>query len=163
MAAKEKTKQSKVDPVKVVEEISSTLLGLMGSKANAEVSLDKENDAVLVDIQTDDESGLLIGSRGDTLQSLQTVIGMIYKSKTEEWKRILVNVADWRERQQEKLDQLAKSTADRAVETGEPAPLYNLTPAERRLVHMALVDNKDVETESVGEGKERHLVVNPKK
>ncbi|QQS39054.1 KH domain-containing protein [Candidatus Woesebacteria bacterium] len=153
----------KQDPASIVEEIARELLRLMGSGADLEVKEDSVNDAILVDIKTEKESGLLIGSRGETLLALQTVISMIYKSKTGEWVRVLINVADWREKQNEKLNHLAVTSAQRAAETGEDVPLFNLSPAQRRIVHMALVDNKEVETESVGEGQDRHLVIHPKR
>ena len=75
-----KTKKEK-DKVLLVKEIADKLLDLMGTKAKAEVSEDKESEAIVVNIETEDEAGLLIGSRGETLDSLQTIIGMIFRNK----------------------------------------------------------------------------------
>ena len=97
------------------------------------------------------------------LNSIQIILGMMYRQKTGEWKRILVNVADWREKEQVRLENLAEVTAQRVIETGEPQSLYNLTSAQRRIVHLTLSENKRIETESLGEGKDRYLIVNPKK
>lgn len=170
MAANKKTKKpkkkittSKADHIKTVTKLSEDLLSLMGSEANVNVSEDKENEALLIEIDSEKETGLLIGPRGETLNAIQSIIGMIYKRKTGEWKRVLVNVSDWRERQKEKLNQLALNSAERVKRSGESLPLYNLTPSQRRIVHLALVDDKEVETESVGEGQDRHLVIHLKK
>lgn len=156
---KEKKSKDKINKVEEIRKISEKLLELMGTKAKPHVSEDVKNDAVVVDIETSDEAGLLIGSRGDTLNSLQTIIGMIFRQKTGEWQRILVNISDWRERQEERLINLAQQAAQRATETQEPQTLYNLNASQRRVVHMALAEDKDVETESKGEGRERYLVV----
>jgi spoIIIJ-associated protein len=88
---------------------------------------------------------------------------MIYRQENGEWKRISVNVGDWREKQEEYLSEMAKVTAERAKQTGEPQNLYNLSPSQRRIIHIALSEDKEIETESVGEGEERYLVVKPKK
>lgn len=158
-----KRKKRSDDPVEIVKKLAEKLLELMGSKAEVEVGLDKENEAVLVEIKTEEEAGLLIGNRGDTLSSIQTILGMMYRTRTNEWQRILVNVADWREKQETRLQNLAEQTAERTLASSEEQTLYNLNASQRRIVHMALSEVKGVETESAGEGKERHLVVRPKK
>lgn len=158
-----KTKTKKTDKIALAKEIAKKLLALMGTKAKPKVSEDVESEAVVIDIETDKEAGLLIGSRGETLNSLQTIIGMIFRKRFGDWQRIIVNVSDWRERQEERLKDLAVQTAERAEDTREPQTLYNLTAAERRTVHLTLADNQEVETESLGEGSERYLVVSPKR
>ncbi|MFV1917087.1 MAG: protein jag [Patescibacteria group bacterium] len=147
----------------LVKEITEDLLKLMGTKASAKVSEDKEAEAVVVDLETEEEAGLLIGNRGETLDSLQAIIGMIYRQKKGEWQRVILNVADWRKRQEERLQELADQAAERAKETGLPQSLYNLTPAQRRVVHLALSEDKDIETESQGEGRDRYLIIHPRK
>ena len=56
---------------------------------------------------------------GETINSLQTIISLIYRQKTGDWKRIVVNIGDWREKQEERLKSLAEQTSARAIETGE--------------------------------------------
>lgn len=153
----------KKDLTKVVQKEADELLSLMGTKAKTEVSYDSENESFVVDVATDEETGLLIGRHGETLNSLQVVLGMVVRQETGEWKRVLVNVGDWREKQEEYLTQMAKTTAERAKTTGELQPLYNLTPAQRRVIHLALSEDPEIETESQGEGEERFLIVKPKK
>jgi len=148
---------------KKIEKMAEKLLELMGTKAKAAVSEDKENEAFVVNIETEEERGLLIGHHGETINAIQAALGMMVRQEEGEWKRIIVNVGDWRERQEEQLVKLASEVAERAKQTGEPQPLYNLTPAQRRVVHLELSKDTEVTSESTGEGSERYLVVKPKK
>lgn len=164
-AKKKKVKKDKKDKkeinkaVKEVKDIAKKVLSLMGVKGKAEVGYDDENEAVVVAIETEDEAGLLIGTRGTTLNSLQLIIGLITRQRLGEWMRVLVDVADWREKEEERLKQLAEQAAERAVSTGEPQALYNLSAAQRRIIHLSLSDHKEVITQSHGEGADRYLVI----
>lgn len=149
------------DKVKIVKELATELLSLMGTSAKIEVYEDKDNEAVKVDIKSEEELGLIIGKRGETLLSIQSVLGMMVRQKTSEWVRIIVNVGDWREKEEQYLENLAMQTADRAKDTGEAQELYNLSSSQRRIVHMVLAKVDDVKTESLGEGKGRYLIVKP--
>jgi spoIIIJ-associated protein len=146
-----------------VKDLAEELLCLMGTSAKVDVSEDKENEAVVVNIQTESERGLLIGHHGETLNAIQAALGMILRRETGEWVRVIVNIGDWRERQEEQLKKLALEVAERAKQTGEPQPLYNLTPAQRRVIHLELSGDEQITTESTGEGTERYLVVKPKR
>lgn len=147
---------------KILKEIVDMLLKLMGTKAGVEVSFDQENDAFSVSIDAADETGLLIGRKGETLASLQTILGIILKQKIGEWKRVIVNVGDYREKEEDYLRNLGLSAAERARETGEDQFLYNLKPGQRRIIHLTLANESGIITESVGEGEERYLVVKAK-
>ena len=167
MAAKKKSKKETAKKrakkeVKIVEEIADSLFSLLKVKASLAVSEDKENDAILINITSDDAAGLLIGNRGETLNSIQIIIGMIYRKQTGEWKRILVDVANWREKQKDRLTQLAQQTAERVKSSGQPQPLYNLSASQRRVIHLTLAKDKEIKTESVGEEQDRYLVIAPK-
>ena len=115
----------------------------------------------MVDIDAKEETGLLIGRRGETLNSIQTILGIMARQKTGEWARIIVNVGDWREKQESHLKELADQAALRAKETGQPQPIYNLSASQRRVIHLALAEDPEVETISEGEGEERYLIVKP--
>ena len=73
--------------VEVLQKVTDELLGLMATKAKAEVSYDKENEAFTVNIDAGDETGLLIGKKGETLLGIQTILGFLLKQKTGEWNR----------------------------------------------------------------------------
>lgn len=145
-----------------IKKTAEKLLSLLGVKANVDVVEDKENEAWRVGIETED-AGVLIGHHGETIGALQLLLGQLVYKKKDVWERILVNVGDWRERREETIRGLARSAAQRAKDSGEPQSLFDLTAAERRIVHLELAEDEDVRTESEGEGRERHLVVKPKK
>ena len=139
--------------------ISKDLFGFMGVTATPSTSYNQENDTFVVTVEAGDETGLLIGRKGETLASIQTILGIALKQKVGDWHRVVVNVGDYLEKEEDYLKNLASSAAARAKETGEPQSLYNLKPAQRRIVHMFLSEDKEVSTESIGEGEERYLVV----
>lgn len=160
-----KTKEKNIFSKKnlqVVEKLAKELLSLMGTKAKVKVSEDKQNQTAKVDLDAGEETGLLIGNRGETISAIQVVLGIIIRQEVGEWMRIVVDVGDWREKQEEQLKELAEQAAERVKQTGEPQALYNLNPNQRRIIHLGLSDDSDVETESVGEGVDRYLVVDLK-
>lgn len=148
--------------VKELKKLTDELLSLMSTKASAEVSFDKANESYVVNINGGDEAGLLIGKKGETLLSIQTLLGVLLKQKTGEWLRVTVNVGDYLEKEEEYLKNLALGAASRAKETKEPQSLYNLKANQRRIIHMILSEDSEVVTESMGEGEERYLVVTAK-
>ncbi|HET7098836.1 MAG TPA: R3H domain-containing nucleic acid-binding protein, partial [Patescibacteria group bacterium] len=153
---KEAKNVSEEKNLKNLQKISEELLSQMSTKAIVEVSFDKENEAFVVNIEGGEETGLLIGKKGETLTSIQTILGILLKQKTGEWSRVVVNVGDYREKEEDYLKNLALTTAERAKETKEPQSLYNLTAGQRRIVHMTLSEDEDIETESMGDGGERY-------
>src|SRR5258706_3956975 len=156
---KSKSVSSDKKTLEALEQMVSALLPLMAVKATAKVEFDKDNDAYNVNIDGGDETGLLIGKKGETLSSIQTVLGIMLKQETGEWSRVVVNVGDYREKEEDYLTSLAESTAQRVKETGESQSLYNLKPWQRRVVHMHLSEHSGIVTESMGEGEDRYLVV----
>ncbi|HEX6977152.1 MAG TPA: KH domain-containing protein [Patescibacteria group bacterium] len=147
------------------KKLLTELFTLIGIKAEFEVSVEEPKDeekVVNVKIDSKEESGLLIGSHGSTLEALQYFLGLALKNETGEWARVNVDIANWKEKQNDHLISLAQHTAESAIRKGEPQYLYNLTPGQRRIVHMELANNTEVETKSEGEGEERYLVVQPK-
>jgi spoIIIJ-associated protein len=146
---------------KTIQDLTEKLLSLSGVSAQVEV-IDMGENTYTVNLSTDDETGLLIGFRGENINAIQTVLGMMLKGQTREWCRLIVNIGDYREKQEEKLKELADQSADRAIETNESQPIYNLTAAQRRVVHMHLSERSDITTESQGEDPERYLVVKSK-
>lgn len=146
--------------IKDIEEKTVKLLELLGSKAKVDV-VEKE-DSFSVDLKAEEETGLLIGRHGETINSIQSILALSLREALDE-KKIFVNVGDWREKQEEKLNEMAEQIYQRAIDTGESQPIYNLTPSQRRIIHLALSEKKDVETESTGEGENRYLLVKPKK
>ena len=151
--------------MKAEELIKSTteeLLELLGATGEVTVSENTEEESYEANIETED-AGILIGHHGETIDAIQLIVNQTLFSKLpeEERKRVMVNIGDWRERRKDTLLHLADNLAVRALETGEAQPIYDLTPSERRILHVYLEENKEVVTESEGEGRDRHGVVKP--
>jgi spoIIIJ-associated protein len=87
---------------------------------------------------------------------------MALRQASGEWHRITLNIGDWKEKQEEQLSELAQQTVSRAISTGEPQMLYNLSASQRRTIHMLLAKDDKVQTESEGEGIDRHLIIRPR-
>ena len=133
------------------------LIKLLDLEANVEGKF--EDETIHLTVSTDN-SALLIGYHGKTLSSLQTILGAIAYKKFGKT-RIIVDVGGWRQRRDQTIIQIAQTAAERAKSAGIPQPIYNLTPYERRIVHMTLAQDSDVKTESQGEGSSRYLMVKP--
>jgi len=153
---------AKTSLIKNIESITRELFEKLGVDAEIQISEDKANEVINIKITSDKDAGILIGRKGENLFALQSVIGMIVKNKTGDWVRIVLDINDWRAKEQDNLEHLAEETAARAIDTGETQRLYNLTSSQRRIVHMKLAENKAISTESSGEDAERYLEVIPK-
>jgi spoIIIJ-associated protein len=150
-----------MDKIQTTKDITEQLLKLVLLEAKVEVTEDKENNAINVAIETE-EPGILIGYHGETLSSLQLMLGIMVSKKINEWVRVVVNVGDYREKREEVLKRMALSAAQKAKFSQEAVTLPPLSGNERRIIHLVLTDNPDVTTESEGEGDERRVVVKPK-
>ena len=157
----EKPKSAKAKAMKIVKEETKRLLALMKVKAEFEVNEDQENEAITVQLTTE-EPGILIGFHGETLAAFQLILGLIANKKLEEWVRVLVNVNDYRQKREESLKAVALNAAQKVKFSNEAVVLTNLSPAERRIIHLALADHPDVESLSEGQGRERRLVIKPR-
>lgn len=149
-----------MDEMQTVTQIVEELIGKLEIVGVVSVTTD-ETDAFRVNIATE-ETGLLIGHHGKTLESLQLILGIIVSKKLGRWVKAYVNVGDYREKREEALMHMAQRAADRAITSGRPVELSRLSPAERRIIHLTLSGDDRIATESVGEGDARVLVVKSK-
>ena len=116
----------------------------------------------VIDI-TGDDSGLLIGRRGETLRALQFLVNLaVRNSLGGEGVRVILDVERYRERRHNSLHEMALRVADRVANTGRAISLEPMPAAERRVIHMALADHPGVSTESTGFGDSRQVTVAPK-
>ncbi|MBI4066730.1 KH domain-containing protein [Candidatus Gottesmanbacteria bacterium] len=143
-----------------VKAITEDLLKRLEVAGVVTVDMD-ETGAYQVQIDTE-ETGLLIGYHGRTLESFQILLSIIVSKKLEAWVKVYVNVGDYREKREETLMHMAQRAAERALSFGHPVELPDLTPSERRVIHLTLGGDERVMTESVGEGMNRTLVVKPR-
>jgi spoIIIJ-associated protein len=142
------------------------LVGLLASmEIKAEVSvkeLDEETVELSVNANPPTELGVLVGPRGTTLQALQEVTRTVVQSKSpSRTDRILVDVAQYRERRVAALGRFAQQVATEVVETGEERALEPMSAADRKAVHDALSEDARVVTRSEGEDPRRFVVVSP--
>ncbi len=144
----------------MVTQIVEEMLARLEIAGVVSVSLD-ETGAFRVGVDTE-ETGLLIGHHGKTLESLQLIVGIIVSKKLGRWVKVFVNIGDYREKREEALMHMAQHAADRALALARPVELTRLSPAERRIIHVTLSGDERVITESLGEGDGRVLVVKPK-
>ena len=128
-----------------------------------EVTIDEyegDEGELILDI-TGDDLAVLIGRHGKTLDALQFLISAITMRKIGYRFPVVVDVESYKNRQRQKLEALARSSAKKAVSQGRSVKLRPMTPYERRIIHMALRDDERVDTASEGEGSARHVVVLP--
>lgn len=144
---------------KVVEGTVKELLENLGIDASFQVSENEEGIGVILET---DESGMIIGRHGDTLDSLQLILSLILAKKLGEFKRVTLEVGDYKKNREDYLKNLALDTKDKVISENREIFLPSLKPWERRIVHLELQDDKEVISESVGEGRDRVLVVKPK-
>lgn len=144
----------------IVLSTAEDLLKRLGVAGSVSVDID-ETEAYRVHIETE-ETGLLIGFHGKTLESFQIILGLLVAKAMDTWVKVYVNVGDYREKREEALMLMAQQAADRALAMGRPVELSQLSASERRVIHLTLSGDERVETESVGEGTRRTLLVKPK-
>lgn len=149
-----------MEDLPVVQQIAEDILTKLEIVGSVSINTD-ETGAFRVNIDTE-ETGLLIGHHGKTLESLQLILGIMVSKKLGRWVKTYVNVGDYREKREETLMHMAQRAADRALALNRPVELSRLTPAERRIIHLTLSGDERIETESMGEGDDRILVVKPK-
>ena len=123
---------------------------------------DEENKNLNVDL-SGDEMGVLIGKRGQTLDSLQYLLSLVVNKESEEYIRVKVDTEDYRKRRKETLENLAKNIAYKVKRTKRPVSLEPMNPYERRIIHSALQNDKYVTTHSEGDEPFRRVVVTLKK
>lgn len=110
-----------------------------------------------------DDMGVLIGKRGQTLDSLQYLVSLVVNKEAEDYIRVKVDTENYRERRRETLENLAKNIAYKVKRTKRPVSLEPMNPYERRIIHSALQNDKYVATHSEGEEPFRRVVVTLKK
>ena len=149
-----------MDHTEAVKKTAEELLVKLEVAGVVSVTTD-ETGAYRVHIETE-ETGLLIGYHGRTLESFQIILGMLVSKQVGVWVKTYVNVGDYREKREEALMLMAQRAAERALAVGRPVELAHLSSSERRVVHLTLSGDERIETESVGDGNSRTLLVKPK-
>ena len=145
-----------------VREFLSSVFRAMNIEVEITVKIDEEEKLIDVELKGDD-MGLLIGKRGQTLDSLQYLTNLAINKHSENYYKVKVDTEDYRKRRKDTLENLAKNIAYKVKRTKRPVALEAMNPFERRVIHSALQNDKFVTTHSEGEEPFRHVVVTLKK
>ncbi len=144
------------------EEFLMKVFTAMEIPAELTISYNEQDGSLNVDFEGDD-MGMLIGKRGQTLDSLQYLTSLVVNKNCKEHVRVKLDTEDYRKRRKETLENLAKNIASKVKKTGKSVVLEPMNPYERRIIHSAIQPNKYVETYSEGNEPYRHIVVTLKK
>jgi spoIIIJ-associated protein len=150
--------------VQAAKVIVDNFLTTMGVDAVSTISKppDDSPDTQLIEI-TGDDSGLLIGRRGETLRSMQFMMNLLLSRNPDQAEgRIILDVEQYRHRRTQVLKGLALRIANRVAGTGRSFTLEPMNPAERRAIHIALADHPKVTTQSLGDGEDRKVTIMPR-
>ncbi len=123
---------------------------------------DQEVGGPIIDLAGED-SGLLIGRRGQTLQALQFLVTLIVRKQFGEDVRVALDVENYRQRRETSLRDMANKVATRVAQTNRSITLEPMPPADRRIVHTSLSEHPGVRTESAGEGENRKVTIMPRR
>lgn len=145
-----------------VKSFLDDVLAKMSLEATVKIEYSESDRNMDIEIVGDD-MGILIGKRGQTLDSLQYLASLVANKGTDDYIRVKVDTENYRERRKETLENLAKNMAFKVKRTKRPVSLEPMNPYERRVIHSALQDDKFVTTHSEGEEPYRHVVVTLKK
>ena len=166
---KQEIKEENLEPAEIddsiIDETKEYLVKLfaaMEMEANIEVSLDKMTRTMSIDVEGP-EMGIIIGKRGQTLDSLQYLIGLCVNKKSDPYIRVKLDTENYRERRRETLENLAKNIAFKVKKSRRSFSLEPMNPYERRIIHSTLQNDKYVTTKSEGEEPYRKVVIYPKK
>lgn len=172
--------------IEVVEEGNKGLFGLIGSKQarvrvtvkqspngriekflkdifkemdlNIDIDVKESQKSIEINL-IGDSMGVLIGRRGETLDALQYLASIVANRGNETYKRVIIDTENYRKKREETLEKLAHKVADRVVKFKKSVTLEPMNPYERRIIHSALQQNKNIETYSVGEEPNRKVVI----
>lgn len=140
------------------EEFLNSVFGAMGLSIEIDCKFNEEEKELNINL-TGDEMGLLIGKRGQTLDSLQYLVNLVINKGNSEYLRVKLDTENYRERRKETLETLAKNIAYKVKRTRRSVSLEPMNPYERRIIHSVLQNDKYVFTRSEGEEPFRHIVI----
>jgi len=149
-------------PIDVIaNEFLTKMFAAMDLTVKMDIKVDDEEKTIDVNLLGDD-MGVLIGKRGQTLDSIQYLLSLVINKETEEYYRVKLDTENYRERRKETLENLARNVAKKAKRIRKEVSFEPMNPYERRIIHSALQDDKYVTTKSEGDEPYRHVVVVPK-
>ena len=143
-------------------EFLNKLFNAMNLEVTSTIDYDEDSRVMNIDF-SGDEMGILIGKRGQTLDSLQYLISLVVNKESDSYIKVKVDTEDYRERRKQTLENLAKNLSYKVKRTRRPVTLEPMNPYERRIIHSALQNDRYVETHSEGDEPYRKVVITLKK
>ena len=139
-------------------EVLDNLLGLLLLEGSYEIEEGDEGFAVSIETK---DAGRLIGARGESLEALQLLVNQMVSRNIGEkgFKRVILDVSGWRKQKEEELMESAKEWGKQVLETGKDLVLEPMSSWQRRIVHMTISEMNGLESEGVGEGRDRYIVI----
>ncbi|WLR41886.1 RNA-binding cell elongation regulator Jag/EloR [Bacillus carboniphilus] len=150
-----------IDPIEKAYQFLTKVIEKMN--INAEVRTIKEGKTVTFFIEGEEQLALVIGKRGQTLNSLQYLTQLVANRYATQYLNIVVDAENYRQRRKETLHQLAKRMADKSFKTSKDVAMEPMPSYERKVIHAALVHDHRVKTASVGADPHRYIVISPSK
>lgn len=147
---------------KMQKEVSKFLEELISKLPSNDIKFEvgQQDNYITVDIDGDDVN-YLIGYRGETLNSIQVLLSAFVSNKTKSKIRVIVDIANYKNKRKKTLEDLAVKTANRVIRTKKQVTLEPMHPYDRKIIHTKLQDNNKVKTYSVGEEPHRKIVIAP--
>lgn len=142
-----------------LSDVLDNLLGMLLLEGSYEIEEEADNFTVLIETK---DAGRLIGVRGESLEGLQLVVNQIMSRKIgqeEDFKRVILDVGGWRKDKEEELKSMAGNLGKQVLESGEEMALEPMSAWQRRVVHMVISETEGLSSESIGEGRDRHIVI----
>lgn len=127
---------------------------------NTQVDATHEDEVIQLNVPSTALNGFLIGQHGDTMRSLQYLVSTALKNQGHEYWRVNVDIAGYKQQRADRLAEKAQAWVDKVKSSGEPMELKPMNAADRRVIHK-LADDAGISTESIGEGRDRRVVLKP--
>ena len=154
--------KKKESPDEIADKFLKDVFDEMGLEVEIMTSFNETENTLSIELEGP-EMGIIIGKRGQTLDSLQYLTNLAVNKKMEEYTKVKMDTEDYRRRRKETLENLAHNVAYRVKRTRRAQSLEAMNPYERRIIHFALQNDNYVSTHSEGEDPYRHVVVTPKR
>jgi len=149
------------DIADTIREVIGTIFAKM--ELDCRISDIKEGESkVYIELESKNSSGLVIGRKGKTLESLQFMVNLIVNHKTGSDKKIILDIESYRAKRERALRKMSKDIAFKVIKSGKPWTLEPMNPFERRLIHLTLQNDTRVTTRSEGQGIYRKVTIIPK-
>jgi spoIIIJ-associated protein len=156
---------NKAQIITTIKTEATDLFSRLGIKVKTECEEVKDEAPYILKINPlkEDEMGLIIGWHGESLLAIQHLLRLILKRKLGEVIPLVLDIGDYRAKQEEMLQKIATEAASRVVRTGKPVILKPMPAFERRIIHLIVKSKEGIKSESIGEGEARRIMISAEK